>query len=110
MEQKDYFVGIYDPVDVRRNLLESSRNIVKSLESFDNLQRIRHDKLKSIKELKSMMNEIDMILAKLKEKLPNAHLRELDISEPQTTRADFSGQIDQLEEQLKSVEKELSKL
>ena len=49
MAEKDFFVGIYDPQDVRRNVLESSKEVVNSLQSHDSLKSIRRNKLKCYK-------------------------------------------------------------
>ena len=70
-----FFVGVYDPIDVRRNLLENSKELIKSLQSFDALLKIRHQKVKVYRETKEVMNELDLLITKLKSRLPKAHLR-----------------------------------
>jgi len=57
---KDYFVGIYDPLDVRRNILESSKELIKSLEGVEDLNKIRLQKLRKYKEMKMVMNELNV--------------------------------------------------
>jgi len=108
MDEKDFFVGIYDPADVRRNLLESSKEVVKSLQAYEKLHVIRTQKLKRFKDMKKVMNELDMLIEKLNEKLPKSHLRTA-IDVPQT-RTNFSSELQKLEEQLSAVEKELSSM
>ena len=45
MGEKDFYVGIYEPQDVRRNVLESSREIISSIQSKRGLDAVRHAKL-----------------------------------------------------------------
>ena len=73
MAEKDFFVGIYDPQDVRRNVLESSKEVVNSLQSHDSLKSIRRNKLKCYKEMRQIMVELDFLVNKLEKSLPNPH-------------------------------------
>ncbi len=110
----DYFVGIYDPLDVRRNILESSRQVIKSLECHDSIDRIRAEKMKCFKEMKRIMAELDELSARMKKSLPKASFRKEDpeVKEHEEEHAHanskFSEELKLLEEQLKSIEKELS--
>ena len=61
----DFFVGIYDPIDVRRNILESSKEIVKSLQSHNALKILREEKLKQYKMMRQVMSELDMLMGRL---------------------------------------------
>jgi len=113
----NFFVGIYDPVDVRRNLLESSKEIIKSLQSVERLESIRNEKLKLFRKKKELMNELDILVSKLRDRLPKAYLRkaldnkELLASKPlYTSKQKFSSELEKLEQELRNVETELSSL
>jgi len=119
MEEKDFFVGIYDPLDVRRNLLESSREILKSLKTFTDVSEIRKNKLKLYKKMKSVMEELNLLVTKLDKKLPESHLRkkiEKTVSSPvyvakeKSKKEGLVNELDKLESQLSEVERELSEL
>lgn len=109
MAQEDFFVGVYDPIDVRRNLLEGSKEVVKSLQSYDKLEQIRNKKLAYFKEMRIVMSELDLLVGNLKTKLPKSNLRKaVDRPHPESSTTSFVGELAKLEEQLKTVEKELS--
>ncbi|MBN2368569.1 hypothetical protein JXC34_06115 [Candidatus Woesearchaeota archaeon] len=103
-----FFVGIYDPIDVRRNLLENSKEIVKSLQYYDKLKEIRSNKLMLFQEMKTVMEELDLLVTKLKEKLPKSHLRKVQEEKEKHSPEKFSSELDQLEKQLRIIENELS--
>lgn len=114
--EDDYFVGIYDPLDVRRNILESSKHIIKSLECHDTIEKIRHEKVKSVKEMRKIMSELELLSSKLKNRMPKKDIRKVDPEKKeddanfdhahQNTR--FTQELKKLEEQLRGIEKELS--
>lgn len=115
-KEEEYFVGIYDPLDVRRNVLESSKEIIKSLQAFDNIEKIREEKLKMYKEMRRIMAELDLIVSKLKSRLPKSYIRKptsalalkKPASAPVGVAQKFSSELERLEQALRSVERELS--
>ena len=40
-EDKDFYVGINNPIDVRRNTLECSRELIQNLQSYENVKKVR---------------------------------------------------------------------
>ena len=75
MAEKDFFVGIYNPKDVKRNVLESSRQVLDSLQSNAKLKKIRYEKIKYYEQMNKVMNEIDLLISRLQKKLPKSKLR-----------------------------------
>ena len=114
MKNQDVFVGVYDPVDIRRNLLESSKEVIKSIQSFENLTKKREGKVKVYKEMKSVMSELDLIMTRLTKRLPKSHLRKAiskDSSKPLiSTYVGFVKELEELGEELQKVEAELLSL
>jgi DNA repair protein RadC len=100
MEEKNFFVGIYDPSDVRRNVLESSKEIVKSFQSSKNIKKIREDKLFLYDEMRNIMNELDMLIINLDKRMPKTHLRKTEISNPSDPN------LEKLEKEIRNIEKE----
>ena len=43
-EAEIFFVGVSDPVEVRRNLLEASRAMVQSLQRYENFKELKNEK------------------------------------------------------------------
>ncbi len=111
----DYFVGIYDPLDVRRNILESSKHIIKSLECHDTLDKLRNEKVKTLREMRKIMSELELLSSKLKQGMPKTTIRKSEPrdKEEETDEHDhgntkFSQELKRLEAQLKGIEKDLS--
>jgi hypothetical protein len=112
---EDYFIGVYEPLDVRRNILESSKQIIKSLECHEKIEKIRNEKIKRLKEMDSIMSELGMLSSKLKQRMPKANFRKANLEKKEEGEEDhghtgtkFSKDLKKLEEQLKDIEKELS--
>jgi hypothetical protein len=101
MEEKDFFVGIYDPTDVRRNILESSKDIVSSFQKDKNLKKIRQDKLFLYEEMRNLMIELNMLIDRLNKKMPKSYLRKNEIKD------DPSPEVKKLEKELRNIEKDI---
>lgn len=114
MKHQDFFVGVYDPIDIRRNLLESSKEVINSLQYFDSLTKKRENKIKVYKEMKTVMGELDLLMSRLKKRLPKSHLRKAtkqDSSKPLiNTYVGFVKELEGLGEELKKVETDLLSL
>jgi len=75
-ETKGFYVGVKEPVSLRRNLLESSKSIVQSLKDYEKLKSIREERHEKILEFKNKIDEMTILLSDLKEHLPRHGLRE----------------------------------
>jgi uncharacterized transporter YbjL len=77
MAEKDnaFFVGVKDPIDVRRNILEVAKDSIQTLQMFEKFRGIRDEKVKQVAQLKSDLREITRLLSKLKSSVPKANLR-----------------------------------
>ena len=102
MAQKDFFVGIYEPKDVRRNILECSKEVVDSLQIYESLTKIRSNKLKCYKEIRVLVDELHLLVSRLEKGLPKSHLRK-------TTFQQKSKEVNELDKHLKDIEKEFLK-
>jgi len=76
-EQSDelFFVQVKDPNEVRKNILETLKDIVEVLKSFEKFKQIRHEKLENINKLRSLLKDANKMLGNLKSKLPQTNLR-----------------------------------
>jgi hypothetical protein len=115
MAESEFFVGVYDPIDVKRNLLESSREVIKSMQSYEVLTHLRKEKLKHYRKMKSVMEELDLLMDKLDKVLPKAQLRKATVhalpkKRKPKPKVKFTDQLEILERQLKTIERELSDL
>ncbi|MBD3203322.1 hypothetical protein GF327_03450 [Candidatus Woesearchaeota archaeon] len=111
-QNQDFFVGVDNPMDIRRNLLESSRELIQTLQSYEKIKKIRELKIKRIKQLRTVGKELDMLFSKLKDTLPKTHLR-AKVVEPAKTKIKKKkgiNTLDNLEVQLKDIEREISRI
>ena len=70
-----FYIGIKDPIEIRRSLLESSKETVQYLQRFERFKQVRAEKTNEIKKLKEMMHDIHVLVKKLKSALPKTKLR-----------------------------------
>lgn len=112
--EEQYFVQIRDPLDMRRSILGSSKQIIHILQRYERIKDLRVRKLDKISQLKAMNKEINLIIAKLKKKFPEAGFRVKlgkEEKKPSVKKSRVSGnELYQLESELRQIEKKLGKL
>jgi len=117
MEEELFFVGIRDPIELRKELLTSSKNLIDSLRRHEAYKDIKQDKEQRILELKRIFDELLVLNRKLRNHLPRTPLKA-----PTVTREEkpikgkpvqvklAKGKIDILEEELAKIEERLGGL
>lgn len=70
-----FFVQIKEPVEVRRNILETLKEIVEVLQRFEKFKQMRHEKLERINKLRVLLRQANRMLGDLRGKLPQTNLR-----------------------------------
>jgi len=68
------FVEVNQPSEVRRNVLESLKEVIESLERFEKFKEARHVKIENINMLGEIMKEISKISSSLRQSLPEMKL------------------------------------
>jgi hypothetical protein len=66
----ELYVGIGAPEDLRRNVLETSKQIIGTLKGYTALKETRKKKTDAIAKFKQLMNDIGTDVLSLKRKLP----------------------------------------
>jgi len=79
--QESFYVGIHEPTDLRREILESSKMMIHTLQSQKKVGSIREEKEKVINDFKRVVREINLIISKVKKRLPRTKLRALSKEE-----------------------------
>ena len=64
------YVGIDEPVTLRRALLESSKSLVHLLKQQQNLKQLRTSKQRKVEELRGLVVEINELTAQAKQLMP----------------------------------------
>lgn len=68
---KEFYVGIVNPKEVRKNLLESSKIFVQALQRYEKVKEIKEEKQKKIVELKGIIADISFTITELRTHLPD---------------------------------------
>jgi hypothetical protein len=70
-----FYVGVRDPVDVRRSILEGAREAIHFLKRYEKLKAIRSEKTQTILTLDTEVKELRNLVTKLRKSFPAAKLR-----------------------------------
>ena len=69
------FVEVHQSDEVRRNILESLKDIVENLQRFEKFKETRKEKIEHINKLGKIIKDINKIIPNLKNSLPETKLR-----------------------------------
>src|SRR3989338_1409081 len=75
-EDENYFVGIDNPIELRREVLEASKKLVETLKKFEAFREKRDRKLKLIEKMRSILADIGKLNSKLRSIMPKANARQ----------------------------------
>ena len=70
-----FFVGVRDPIEIRRSLLESSKEILQYMQRSEKFKEVRKEKAVQIGKLRDIMKELNKLVKSLKVGLPKTGLR-----------------------------------
>jgi len=114
MEDSQYFVQIKDPMDVRRSMLGTSKQIIQILQRYERIKDLRVKKLEKISQLRGTNKEINLMAAKLKKAFPAVDIRiKLDKEEikAKSQKTEMKGdELLKLESELRKIEDKIGKL
>ena len=108
-----FFVQVKKPNEVRKDILETLRNIVETLQKFEKFKHIRHEKLEKIRHLGVLLKQANKILGNLRLKLPQTNLRAVVVRESpsQPKKIHYKKKIKAAEEKSeKAPKKELTEI
>ena len=122
-EEDPLFVGITSGDDLRKNILECSKDILESLKDYERFRSKREEKLRLIQKLKDDLKQISRLVGKVKTSLPT--VKETGIKKPVAKKAEKpikkeipikvekpreKTEIEKLEAELDDIEKKLRSL
>ena len=111
-----YYVGVSDPVELRRTLLESSKIIISFLKRYEDIKNLRTKKAEAVIQLNNQVEDIRKLVARVRRDLPKTKLRqdsveEKKVAKPKTLKAKIGrAEIEKLEEELSDIENKLKSL
>lgn len=114
MEDSVFYVGVEDPVELRRDILHSSKSLIDGLRRYETYKQIREEKLSATIELKRVFDELLVLNRKLRSKLPKIPSEKPQPVEKVMKKAVKKpvkrDHMDLLEEELANIEKRLESL
>lgn len=75
----DYYVSLEDPKSFRRELLGSTKVIIKLLQRYEMLKIVREKKIKLMFNYSKSIAEINMLVNKLKKAIPKNKIKDLPV-------------------------------
>ena len=103
---EQFYIGIENPVEARRAILEASKSVLQGLQSYEDLREIRKEKVQVAVLAQEHLKEVLKSVRKLKRTLPKG-----DYSPPKGKKKVTSqAEAKVLEKELTSLEKELTSL
>ncbi|HLD88908.1 MAG TPA: hypothetical protein VI894_01750 [Candidatus Nanoarchaeia archaeon] len=79
MKERDedlFYVGIKEGTELRRSILESSKDAIQTLQRLERLKEVKTKKQSKIHELKELIREINKLNSRLKLDLPKTKMME----------------------------------
>jgi len=95
-----YHAGFDDSGELKKDLLEMSRDIFRLIDMSDDIKTIRVEKISNIIKLNKIADEIIILFGKLKELLPRAH------QDPSYQEIE----INEIEREISEIEQEMSNI
>lgn len=121
-KEKKFYVGLKNPVSIRRNLLEASKDIIKSLQRYERQREIRKQKIEAIFKVRKLVKDVKRLTSTLNSKLPYMpkaiKRKERKKSEKEKIAPELKKELEKvkatdlkkLDDELRSIEAELNKL
>ncbi len=124
-EEDVVYVGIEDPVSVRRDILEASKSLVRVLKGQHGLKEARTTKHRLIEDLRNKVTEIGQLVAEARQMLPKMEMKlpeekeakapKLKVAAAKTKAASapkprVEAHIDKFEREIKDIEEKLKSL
>lgn len=108
-KETGYFVKVNDPKGSRRIALESTRDILKVLQSNEDFKKVKHKKMLLLNHFKKNTDEIKVLIDNLRKMLPKA---KIEVKKPFVEEAMEMPytEVNKLEKELADIEEKLSSL
>jgi len=119
MEKQDlFYVGIQHPVELRKDLLTSSKTLLGGLKRYEDYQELRTKKFETLAELKRVFDELLVLNRKFRSKLPKVPQAQQTQEAQRIEKRKFTppakpikkSHLDILEDELSKIEKRLESL
>ncbi len=116
-EQTQFHVGIRNPPEIRRELLEGTRSIIQLLQRYEKFKKIRDEKREDIVKLRGLMKDIVDLNTRLKAIFPEVPITEVhqkkkqeQVKVEEMPKPKQNVELNKLEQELDHIESKLASL
>jgi len=74
-KQDILYVGVQNPIEVRRTILEATKDVVEMLQKYERFRAVKQEKINTVNVLQEQIKEITKLINKLKADLPKVDIR-----------------------------------
>jgi hypothetical protein len=128
MAEENFYIGIQNPDEIRRYLLESSKEMITTLKKYEEFKRTRMEKAELVAKFNQIMKQINILANRLKKQFPEAGIRVPTLNIQEEAKAaktremktrmperaerkkEALSELEKLEEELKGIERKLNNL
>lgn len=116
-EENPLFVGITKGGNLRRNVLECSKDILESLKDYERFKSVREEKIKLVQKFKDDVKEVSSLMNKVRVGLPKVKEMEIKkqdakkVQKPKVTDVEMpehKTEMERLEAELNDIERKLN--
>ncbi len=86
-KQNVFYVGIKNNADIRRNVLEASKDLVELMKGYEKISELKERRVEKTKQLKGLSREIAKLCGQLKLALPSIEETERESEKTQLRSA-----------------------
>jgi len=79
IKEPEYMVQIGNPENLRKDILESLREVIIYMQGYENFKKVQQEKVKIFNKLKTDSKEINSLINQLRQYLPRGHLKPIEI-------------------------------
>lgn len=76
-KNQEFYIEIEDSVELRRQMLETSKELIGILQQYEEIKNIENQKIQEIENFRSTLKEIAADIVRLKSLMPKVKLSEL---------------------------------
>lgn len=119
-----FFVGIGSSADLRRNILESVKDCIENLQTYEKLKEIRDEKVICTAKLRGLLRDISGLVNDMKDELPKTGLKakprpkemKQEVKEAEKSERKMiakpqrASELDKLDRELRAIESKLNAL
>jgi len=74
-KEEALYVGVQSPIELRKVILEATRDAVEMLQNYEKFRAVKEEKVKTVAQLQDQIKELARLINKLKLELPKIDVR-----------------------------------